>query len=535
MIAIDADRAFGKLRARRRRNRIASVDWFDAFYAAYLTAIVVAVVIAVVARVAGGDQATADAVATTLERGPAVLGALLALGLVLGVRSGTRGGPLNFEAPIVHYVLLGPVSRAAAVGHAARRFIGRACFVGASVGGAAGAFAARRLPGSAAAWVASGALVGAASLTAVAAIGLVASGSRWPRWAAAPIAVTFLGWSVVDFNNSAATSPVDLIGRAALWPLDPHFGAAGAVAFIGVIALVATKVAAGLSIEAADKRSSLVSQLRFAATLRDVRTVVLLRRRLSDEEARLTPWFGKPMRAPTRLPVLRRDLRGLARWPLSRIARVLGLSVAAVALIHALWHGFNVAFSAAGVVLWIAALEAAEGLSQEVDHPDRFATAPMRDATLIVRHLAGAALGLAFFIAIAAATSIAVAPDRAAIVVAVALVLPATAACGAAVSIVKGPPPAPTLQDMMFPESAGARMVANALMGPLIAATALAPVALARPTHGSTPVGGVGLIALNLAIGALVLGGTTLWLRWHFRPNRLSIALPWSFGRLGAR
>ena len=375
----------------------------------------------------------------------------------------------------------------------------------------------------------------AASLTAVAAVGLVAGGCRWPKWAVTPTAVGLLGWSAVDVNYSVATSPPGLIGRAALWPLDFHVGAAAAVAVVGAIALVATKVAAGLSIEAADRRSSLVSQLRFAATLRDVRTVVLLRRRLSDEEPRLKPWFGKRRIAPPRLPVLRRDLRGLARWPLSRIARVAGLSVTAVALAHALWHGFNVAFSVAGIFLWIAALEAAEGMSQEVDHPDRFAAAPVRDASLIIRHLAGAALGLAAFIAIAAAVSIAVAPDRAAIVVAIALVLPTTTACGAAVSIVKGPPPAPTLQDMMFPESAGARMVANALTGPVIAATALAPVALARAASGVSPVAGVGLIVVNLVIGALVLGGTTLWLRWHFRPNRLAITLPWSLGRLGAR
>ena len=196
---------------------------------------------------------------------------------------------------------------------------------------------------------------------------------------------------------------------------------------------------------------------------------------------------------------------------------MVALGVLAVVLAHALWRGVNVAFTIAGVILWIAALEAVEGISQEVDHPDRLSSAPEGKATLVTRHLAGAALGLAPFALAAAGASVALAPDRMMVVAAVCLALPITAACGAAVSIVKGPPPPPTAEEIMFPEAAGARMVVNALTGPVICALALAPVALAWPGSSLAQPEGLRLLALNASIGAVVFAATVCWLHWHFR------------------
>ena len=45
------------------------------------------------------------------------------------------------------------------------------------------------------------------------------------------------------------------------------------------------------ALEALARRSALVAQLRFAVTMQDLRTVVLLRRQLNQEQARRHPWL----------------------------------------------------------------------------------------------------------------------------------------------------------------------------------------------------------------------------------------------------
>ena len=67
----------------------------------------------------------------------------------------------------------------------------------------------------------------------------------------------------------------------------------------------------------ARRRAGLVAQLRFAVTLQDIRTVVLLRRQLSQETPRNRPWI--PMKRGGRLPpIWRRDWQSYFRFPLVR-------------------------------------------------------------------------------------------------------------------------------------------------------------------------------------------------------------------------
>jgi hypothetical protein len=90
----------------RRSRRLAEVDVFERLYNAYLTAIAVVVVVLAGAAVVG-DRPVGPATLGRIERdGPAVVGAVLVLALVVGLRSGRRGGPLTLEAPFVTHVLL---------------------------------------------------------------------------------------------------------------------------------------------------------------------------------------------------------------------------------------------------------------------------------------------------------------------------------------------------------------------------------------------------------------------------------------------
>ena len=69
-------------------------------------------------------------------------------------------------------------------------------------------------------------------------------------------------------------------------------GAALTAKYKGLMRLVA-----GSSLEAAERRTELVGQLRFAVTLQDLRTVLVLRRQLAQERPRSRPWIRRPIRA----------------------------------------------------------------------------------------------------------------------------------------------------------------------------------------------------------------------------------------------
>src|SRR5262249_16729571 len=155
---------------------------------------------------------------------------------------------------------------------------------------------------------------------AILGVALLASGSRMPRWLATLASLGLIGWAVADLAGAVA-APTTTIGSLALWPLRVHpidlLGAAalGAATARGVL-LVGRS-----SVEALERRTSLVGQLRFAVTVQDLRTVIILRRQLALDAPRLRPWFRVPGRG--RFTSWRRTWHGLLRFPAVRVARVL--------------------------------------------------------------------------------------------------------------------------------------------------------------------------------------------------------------------
>ena len=100
------------LRGQRRRNRLRDLDWFEAAYRAYLTGIVGLVVVLVLSSWLGDTRPSPDGFADLLEHGPAAIGLLAAVAVALGLRSGSRGGPLAVEPAEVRYTLLSPIATA---------------------------------------------------------------------------------------------------------------------------------------------------------------------------------------------------------------------------------------------------------------------------------------------------------------------------------------------------------------------------------------------------------------------------------------
>ena len=107
--------ALGELRAARRRRFVAQIDVMEVLYRVYLAAIFGGIALAVIAGWVEEAPASASAIADMKEHGPAVLGLALALAVLMGLRSGARGGPLAIEAAEVQYVLLAPIDRGAAL------------------------------------------------------------------------------------------------------------------------------------------------------------------------------------------------------------------------------------------------------------------------------------------------------------------------------------------------------------------------------------------------------------------------------------
>lgn len=510
--------ALADLERARRQRRIADVDLFDAFYGAYLTGVGVLVATVVGATFVPDEEVAAATAAGVADAGAAVVGLVLALILVSGLRSGGRGGPLALEAPVVQHVLLAPLDRRIALRRPAIKQLRFAVAIGTAGGGVAGLLAARRLPGSLPGFVACGALAGAlvAALTIGAA--LVVSGRRIPMPVADAVAALAVAFSVLDVLADTKLSPLTHLGVLALLPLG-----ASPVAAIGVVVTVLVVVVGvlgvgGTSLEAAERRAGLVGQLRFAVTLQDLRSVVLLRRQLAQERSRNRPWvrLGRP-RLAYRHPIFWRDAQGIVRFPAARIVRMGILGAIAGLAMRGVWSGTTPLLVVAALALFVAGLDAVEPLSQEADRPDRWASFPHRDGATLVRHLPAPALAMALVGLVAIAAAALAGPSLLALELGAA-VLPGAAlaaVAGAAGSVVMGPPD--TLLRVQLPEAAGTSMVFRAVWPPGLIALALAPIAVARSTTTAPPL----VAALNVEVFVvLVLGAAIGWL--STRKARLS-------------
>jgi hypothetical protein len=387
----DSRQALRDLRAARRRRYLDPQKWIDTLYRIYLIAIFGAVAIALISGALGDALADQDAIDEITAQGPALLGLLVALGAAGGLRSGARGGPLAIEAADVQHVLMSPVDRSTALRGLALRQLRTAVFAGALVGAVIGNFAFRRLPGEAAEWLAS--MVAYCALLSIVVIGsaLIASGRRMHVRTANLLAAGIVSWSLADVYFETTTSPASMLGELAVWPLAGDkesfvLPVVGALAAVGV-ALIGLRWVGGTSLEATRRRADLTTELRFALTLQDLRTVILLRRQLASELPRRRPWGRLPSTAPWRAAVWRRDWQSFMRWPAVRVARACLLGAVAGLAACGAWQGTTPLVLVAALALLVAGFDAVEPLAQEVDHPTRRDLLPLSPGRLLRHHL----------------------------------------------------------------------------------------------------------------------------------------------------
>jgi hypothetical protein len=492
------------LRRRRKRKRLGDIEWFDAAYRVYLVALFGGGTVLWISSSISDSTVSDQSVADIARNGPALIGLITTLAFLAALRSGAQGGPLALEAPDVAYVMLSPVDRVRALLRPVTQRARSAASIAAVSGAIVGQLAGRRLPGTPVAWATSGAVFGITTALLWAGTALVAHAIRLPLWIATSVGLVGVAW------QSAALvwhipGPANLDGSLAMWGWRQHPIDLAAPLLAVVVTLVGVSMLQQTSLDALARRSSLVAQLRFAVTMQDLRTVILLRRQLNQEQTRRNPWVAVP-RWITH-PIPRRGIASVARFPLTRLVRMAAFAALAGVLQAMVIRGTTPAIIGSALMLFLLGLEVMEPLSQEVDQPDRTDSLPIERGDLLVRHLVAPAVALLPFAVIAAASAVAVLGTSRAVAPAAILALPTilAGAAGGVVSIVRDAPDPTknTAQAFVPPEMAGISSAMRVGLPILVSALAAATVLIVRRAEqlGTSTTGA----ALRGAVGALLL------------------------------
>ena len=512
-------RVVGELRSARRRTRLGDTDWFELAYRVYTTAFVGLVVTIMLSGWVGNSAVPLESIETFAADGPAWVGLGFAAVVLVSVRSGSRGGPLSVEAADVHHLLLSPAGRAATLRRPSTEILGYAVLAGIVVAALGGSFISQRVSGGTAEWVASGALLGAVVMAFAVGASLLTASRILPRPVPVLLAWMLLLWAVADVADTVPTAPTTYAGSLLFLPISQMVPSEPWQEAIWVPVSVLAPIAGvaligGLSIEAARRRTELVTQLRFAVTVQDLRSVILLRRQLAAEVPRTRPWFRVPRRIDRSFPVLARDLRSVAHWPTIRIGRVLVLGIAAALAMRAVFSGNLPLLAVAGTASFVAGLDATEPLSQDVDHPLLADSLPVEQGRLMAHHLVQPLMVMVSTGAVALGVSWALdpSPEVLSVGIVVLFTAPAAAVAGAAVSIVSSVDTG-TGEQLMTPEIAGPRLVFRTLWPPLVATAGFLPAFIASFVDDSgDPQRVAGAVALPvLLLVAAVFG----WVRFR--------------------
>jgi hypothetical protein len=534
---IDTAGALRDLRRTRQSRRLGDAEWFDVAYRVYLFALVglTGVVLAsdAIDGVVGDGIKTSD----LLARGPSIIGLIVVVAFGLGLRSGADGGPVAIEVADIRHVLLSPIDRRRALMRPVGQRIRSVTFSFGMATAVLGQFVAREVEGSRAAWAAACALFGAVTGAVFVTSAVISHVIGLPRWAATGVGAIGLAWqgaaAWINWNGPSSSplrfGPADLGGDLALWGIRQQGIDLVAIAITLVAIALSLAICGGLRIEPLARRGSLVTQLRFAATVQDLRTVVMLRRQLRAETLRSTPWGGssrtpigerRGSRGSVRSMIWRRGFRSLRRLPASRLARIVSLAIAGGVCASFAASSSLLFFLGTLAALFLLGMEAIEPLSQEIDRPDITDGLPIERGQLFAHHLVAPAALLAAAALLGATAASILEPSQA--VAAFAIAVPATlaGAIGPVVAAVLDAPtpiavadtnimgtPRDTEQSFVPPEFAGFSNAFSTFMPIILTSLGLLPIVAMRadPSAGT---------AVRAAIGvALVLGILVRWVQ----------------------
>ncbi|MGH9195191.1 MAG: hypothetical protein ACRD1T_05585, partial [Acidimicrobiia bacterium] len=505
----DSLSALVDLRKLRRRRRIVRIDRFEAFYRVYLTGIFTAILVFMASGRSETQRLSGEQVALFENYSAVVFGFIFVLACVGGMRSGAAGGPLAIESAEARYVLEAPIDRGRTLRGPALRKLRYGVFVGAVAGAAAGIIGYRRLPGNLSVWIASLALFGSLVSLGWNSLAMLFSGRRYGQWVANGVGTVLIGLSAVDFFSGSRVAPGTQVGRIATWPLgfDP-VGLMGLTAVM-CLAVLGLWVVGGTSLEAAQRRSRLISGLRYSTLIGDVRMVVLTRRQLAHETVRPNPWVRLRPAENNRFTVWKRDWHGFLRWPLLRIARHLLFGIGIGIALTFAWAGSVAMLFVAGGTLYLAALDAIEPLGQETDHRTFADSFPRNEVDVFLRHLPASTVAMLPAALVAGGLAAAKGGLDVSVALAMAMSSALSATLGVTVSVTRNEPPlVAALRSPIQLEFMGPRVVTSLAIPPAIATAGLLPLMVAR----ADPRAAMGVAALIcISLIGLSLGVATYW------------------------
>ena len=480
----DLEGALADWRAYRRKKRVADIHWIDAFYRAYLTGIVGLVAILAISGAIGDGDVSAKGVHDILVHGTPWLGGIAAMAIALGLRSGSRGGPLALERSDVRHVLLSPVDRTTALRGPAIRQLRFLAFVGTLVGAVAGELAAHRLPGATIGWVAVGALGGVTAVGLSIGAALVAAGLHLRRWIASLIALVLVASAGpgrrrrrAREHHRALRAPPPVAARV------PHARAGRPRAAALALILVGLTVVGATSLEAAERR---VHPRRPAPLRRHLAGPAHGRAPAPPAGARAARVGGRGSgsgsRARAGRPSWCAASTAVLRWPAARMARLALLAVVAGAALRGAWTGTTPLVVVAGLGMFIAGLDGIEPLAQEVDHPTRRDASPFEKGHIHIRHVPVSITVMVWTAAIAAGVAALPGSGQVPVDIAAVLVLPLAlgGAGGALVSVLGGSAGFSETWSIAPPEAQGMRLMFRTAWPPGIAIIGSLPILAAR-------------------------------------------------------
>ncbi len=513
------DAAVPALRAARRRKRMANLEWFEVLYRAYVIAFLAGYAVLWLSAIVKDTKATPAQVVDLRANAPAVLGALWALVALAGLRSGSRGGPLAVEDADLRHILLAPVDRRRVMLRPTVQRLRSLAFGGMVVGLIAGQATGRRLPTSMYRWAGSFGLAGACLGLTFGSLAVIAHSRRIPEAWSTVIGGALLGVQGLAIFSVIRVGPLDSFGHLAMWPLRFHIADLVAVVVVGALVVGALVLAGGVSLERLARRSALVAQLRFAATMQDLRTVMLLRRQLSLEAVRLRPWFKVPKLGGV---FWRRGWLSIARFPARRLIRMALLAATAAAALFAAYKGTTIAVVVSGLAAFMLGLETIEPLAQHLDHPDIGDLQPVTSSSIQVRLLPVTGIVLVLIGAAAGLlTALIAGADGSGMAVAAMLGIAAGlgGGIGAIVNAVTGAPDptgASSKAAVMPPEVAGMAAMYRMTFAPALSVLASLPIVAVRRHIDDSPtqlaIAGRCLLGVGVAV-AMTVG----WV--HARPR----------------
>ncbi len=515
---VDPTHALGELRGLLRTRRRGNLDRGDLFYRFYVTGLVAMFASYIALGAIDNAPIGPQQIAWVGEHGAAWVGLIGSVLLAAGLRSGATGGPLSIDTAELHHLVMSPLPRTVVLRSSTLRLIVGAVALGGVVGIAAGELASRRLPGSQAAWLATGMLLGITLGAGTIGGALTAASLRVLRerpGIASALAMGLVVWAALDISQGWRSAPTTSLGVLALWPMT--FVWWPIVAPLIALALVAFgRIAiAGLSIERAARRSALIRQVRFALAQQDIRSLILLRRQLGFERPRRRPLVRiAPGRFEHRAPAAYRAVRSYLRWPTQRLIRVGALALVGGLALAGVWRGTTALAVAFAAVSYLVSLEVVEPFSQELDHGALLGAAPVTGPAVLLVHLAMATGLMAVLWAGSAAVAVAVTGSSTVLEIMAISALPVAAAAvgGAAISTRRVGNSGSDTALFMPDEMAGSAMVIRLVWPIALAGLGAFPVVLGRSAvdRGDQPLP-VAIFA-TVAIGVVAVAMLS-WIR----------------------